>query len=192
MDLCKILRLIPLVQLKSVTKTDRTSSAKWRQLPVPFAWFLKFHMLTSSPSSRNKWLQSPPLQFQLHQKNTWKGECESLNEKRDGRNIQHLPLQIAQSFSCFFCMLGLSWQQCSPGRWDMASLACVTISPAVRLSFLPAHLLIHTPIWLTVVWPEELSNIDLVSVPIGEEMAGVRSFPNFAGCSKNNCTTFNK
>lgn len=158
MDLYQILRLMSPVQVKLVAKTDRTGFAKWRQLPVCFAWILQFQMLSSNPSSRNEWLQSPPLQFQLLQKkkkNIWKGECESLNEKRDGRNTQHLPLQIARSFSCFF-MLRLSWQCCSTRRWDMASLAYVTISPAVRLSLLPAHLLTHKHIWLTTLRPEEL------------------------------------
>lgn len=196
MDLYKILKLISLLQLKSVSKTDRTGFAQWHQLPVPFAWILQFQMLSSSSSSRNEWLQSPPLHFQLLRKNTWKGEHESLNEKRDGRNTQHLPLRIARSFSFFFQHVGSElttvqhWEAghglpCLRDHLSSCQAAlsnCTSINPQ-------AYLIDCSSSWKAA---HTLTSIGLVPVPIGEDMAGVRSFRNFAGYSKNNCTSLNK
>lgn len=116
MDLWKVLRLVSLVQLKLISKTDRTRFPKWGRLPLPFEWVLKFQMLTASPSHRNEGLLSPSLQFQLLQKSTWKDGCESLKKKIKGRNTPHLSLQ--SFFSCLLCTLSLSWQWCRKKKVD--------------------------------------------------------------------------
>lgn len=91
MDLWKVLRLVSLVQLKLISKTDRTIFPKWGRLPLPFEWVLQFQVLTASPSCRNEGLLSPSLQFQLLQKSTWKDGCESL-KKKNKRQKHSIPV----------------------------------------------------------------------------------------------------
>lgn len=80
MDLCKILRLISPVQLKSVAKTDRTSFAKWRQLLVSFVGILRLQML-KAPALRTSDSSLLHSGSSYCRKNSWKGECKSLNKK---------------------------------------------------------------------------------------------------------------
>lgn len=97
MDLWKVLRLVALVQLKLISKTDRTRFPKGGRLPLPFEWVLQFQVLTASPSRRNEGLLSPSLQFQLLQKSTWKDGCESLKKKKKKAETLHTCLSNPSS-----------------------------------------------------------------------------------------------
>lgn len=157
---CKILRLIPLMQLKTDWQ-DRF--AKWCQpLSISYEFSSSRCLLQASALGLSDPRQ-PPLSSSSYHKHLERGMRKYfffLKEVGGRRRAETLSISLSKSPSpsgvctCLVCAANLT----APGGGTWTSIAHVTISQCTKLWCTPAHLLLHLhkPIWLSLEEREEL------------------------------------